>query len=160
MLLNQINPFFYAEAIVIDAGLTISGSEVDKGLVLILAGHDAGNVYAITEKAGGFGSDTGVGVELFRIDLIGENSDNFEAELLEGGRNKVYGGAEITGQGFSIGGAFVWGNTETGSSIVGFGIQTSLGGSILGVIYAGYNKGEVNVIKLREDKVKVLRRLI
>ena len=138
------NPFYGAEAIMIDGGLTIAGSEGDVGFVFILAGPDRGKLRFFTEIAGGIGSDAGVGGELTRIDYIGD-IDDFSLRSLNGSREKFYAGAEITGEGLSIGGAFSYGISLSGGTVIGTTIQVGFGASVIPFIYGGYNTGTVTV---------------
>ncbi|MFA9370975.1 MAG: RHS repeat domain-containing protein [Labilibaculum antarcticum] len=138
------NPFYGAEAIMLDGGLTIAGSEGDAGYVFILGGPDSGKVRRFSEIAGGFGSDGGLGGELTRIDYYG-NINDFSLRSLDGTRDKFYAGVELTGEGLSIGGAFSYGIDLSGGRVVGTTIQFGLGASMIPFLYGGYNHGEVTI---------------
>ena len=141
------NPFLGAEAIMVDFGTTLAGAEGDAGFVFILAGVDKGKLRPYTEIAGGLGSDAGISGEITRIDYLGDISE-FSIRSLNGYRDKIYGGLEVTGELVSVGGAVSYGqdlNEGNAGIVVGTAVQFSLGGSLIPFIYGGYNGGNVKV---------------
>jgi len=140
---GTINPYFMAEAIMVDIGTTIVGAEGDAGIYMILAGDEKGKLGFYGEAAGGFGSDSGVAVEVVRIDYSGDVA-NFNSKTLEGFRRKYYAGGDVGGI-LSAGGAYSEAKDESNSIIRGYAIQCGIGASILGSFYAGYNQGNVYI---------------
>jgi hypothetical protein len=140
----SINPLFIAEAIMIDGGVTVAGTEYDGGGILILAGEDAGKFVPFDEYAGGVGSDAGVSVEVTRVDYFGD-LDNFNSTAIEGSRDKIYAGVELTGEGFSAGLAYNWSYPLNGGYLQGISIQAGFGASVIPFIYGGYNNGIIRI---------------
>ncbi len=139
-----INPFFGAEAIMIDGGTTVAGAEVDGGAIFMLAGKDRGKIKLYGELAAGFGTDIGVGVEISRIDFTGFDND-LMFNVLEGERSKFYGGVNIF-EALSVGGAFSI-SGEKNARVYGSSVQFGIGASIFGIINFGYNNGVIKIMK-------------
>jgi len=138
------NPFYKADGILIGGGLRITGSEGNGGCAFILAGPDKGKLRPFTEIAGGGGSDAGVGFGLTRVDYRGD-INKFSIMSIDGPREKIYGGVEVTGEGLSAGGAYTYGADLSGGTVVGFSFETSFGASVIPVVYGGYNTGTVYI---------------
>ena len=99
-----------AEAIYGDVGGVLLGPEADAGLILILAGENAGEFKSYYELAGGPGTEIGIGIERGRIDYTGD-ADKFKSSMIYGERKKAWLGAgEIIGA--SVSGS--WGKTQGG----------------------------------------------
>lgn len=139
------NPFFQAEAIGVDIGLTLAGSEADAGYIFMLAGPNTGQIRSMTEIAQGGGTDIGIGGELVRIDYTG-NINNFTFSSLRGNRTKIYAGI---GEVISVGCGVSYSNSMTGGKVIGTSVQLNFGFSIT-PISGGFNNGDVGIRKKNE----------
>jgi RHS repeat-associated protein len=136
------NPFFGAEAIYIDGGVTMVGAEADKGYFFILVGEEKGSIVAFSEIAGGVATDAGFGIEIGRVDVTG-NPNDFKSSYLFGFREKVWGSISPTGEIVSLGGAFSWGEAG-GEQVTTSSVQIGVGISPVPFIFGpGYNQGEI-----------------
>ncbi len=63
-LIPIINPLYGAGAVSIDGGANLVGSEVDKGIILMLRGKDKGQYIIYNEIAGGAGTGGSIGGEI------------------------------------------------------------------------------------------------
>ena len=135
--INNPNPFYMAEAAYIDAGITIAGWENDKGMYLVMAGKQAGELISYDETGHGLGSDMTGQIEFGRVDYTG-NPNNFDPEAhIAGYRDKFYFGVEI------IGGASGSSLVDAGQNRVWYSsISLGLGISAFGPISTGVNSGE------------------
>jgi RHS repeat-associated protein len=135
----QGNPFYLAEAIFVDGGWNLSGAEGDYGYFFILIGVDKGKFVSFNEIAGGGALDGGVGLEMGRVDYLG-NPQLFNSKVLFGAREKIFGSLN---QGlFSVGGAYSLSEYQNkrvlATSIqLGFGLSPSL------LLLGGYNLGVI-----------------
>jgi RHS repeat-associated protein len=101
------NPFFKAEALYIDAGVTFCGAECDEGMFFMLAGDDLGKVIPYSEFAGGGGSELSLSGEIGRVDVRGVPSGTVKSSYLQGPRRKASLGGSFLDL-FNFGGAFAW----------------------------------------------------
>ena len=131
------NPFYGAEAIAFDVGITFVGTEGDAGDFFILAGDEAGAFVSYSEFGGGAGTDLSIGAEIARVDYSG-NPSEFKSDMLFGIRSKGWVGVgEVIGGSIGYAESMHGGNTITASSVAfGFTISPF-------VVSGGYNKAEV-----------------
>src|SRR5690606_23918887 len=120
------NPFYGAVALYVDGCWSFVGAEGDAGVFFILSGKEIGKVLSFTEIAGGGATDAGLGVELGRIDFMG-NPLQFKSADLYGLRDKVWLSVSPVGEFVSVGGAFAWSSTQEGIKVYASSIQLSLG---------------------------------
>lgn len=137
----HMNPFFGANAIYADLGISFVGAEGDIGVLFVLTGKDKGGLFLYDEVAAGAGTSGGGGFEFGRVDANG-NSEGFEAEDFFGGRFKVWTGINPTGF-LSLGVAYSNSQTKEGKVVHSTAVQIGLGVSPVYDI-GGVNKGEIS----------------
>ncbi|MBN1187275.1 MAG: VCBS repeat-containing protein [Bacteroidales bacterium] len=137
------NPFYMAEAISDDVGVSLVGAEADAGLIFILAGRDRGKIRPLTELAGGGGTDVGVQGEVSRIDYTGP-SERFSLKLATGPRNKIYAGRDVLPEYcISMGLAFAWSQQAGNYYLYSYVVSASFGASLFEPYSFGYNYGKI-----------------
>ena len=145
------NPFYGAEAIFGDIGFTLGLMERDEGLVFILSGDNAGDIYRYEDFSGGPVSDVSIlNVELGRLDLFGLPSNAFLPDMITGDFRKFSLGGSFTAFGVPLGagGAYSISYPYIGYDkiyIRGFAITGSVGYSVLGVVSAGFHLGNIRL---------------
>jgi hypothetical protein len=133
---NTVNPFFGAEAIYFDGGLSFIGHEADKGGFFVLIGSELGQFFTYTEKSRyGTGPDTAAGLEIGRIDVTG-NPYLFTSQYVYGTRDKLWLGA---GEGPSLGIGYSLG-TYNGVEVTAIALQVGFGFLPVSV---GWNRGVI-----------------
>ena len=141
------NPFYNAVAIFGDAGGTLFGQELDKGLIFVLAGEDAGLITDYREVVKGVGTDLGIGLEFGAIFMLAGDVGDLKVSDFGGHRWKVYGGIELYGT-ISVGGGYQFARPRDRNWLmVAAGVQGGIGVSVLQIfgipLYGGYNQGDI-----------------
>jgi hypothetical protein len=141
---NTPNPFYFAVAAYVDAGLNIVGWENDKGFYFVLAGKSIGEVIGYDEFSHyGLGTDVGIQVELGRVDYTGNPGDFDPENHLQGLRSKGYFSVGPVG----IAASFSHVDPGVGNLVWCTSISFGLGASVLGPVATGFNSGTVKTKK-------------
>jgi len=137
-----LNPFYGAEAIFMDAGITHIATEIDGGVFFILTGDNIGDIVPYGEFGKGGSTEVATGIELGRVDLWGTKESTFNRLDINGGRHKFWLSGSPTG-GIISGGINFAINSFTDSRKVTYsGISIGFGQSLFGIVGFGYNYGE------------------
>lgn len=133
-----LNPFYNAEAILIDFGFESVGAEKDWGMAFILVGKDAGQTVFFDEFAKGGSIEISAGAEIGRADFSG-NPNAFTKEMILGARIKGWIGWGPAGCGFAraqVGDYYIYSTT----------IMIGLSAAPIYNFSAGFNEGNIRPI--------------
>lgn len=121
------------------------------GVLFVLAGKEIGQLFVIGDYGSlGFSTEFGIGGEVGRVDFNGE-SGNFEADMLNGDRHKVWVSVNPSGGvvPLSVGISYVWASIRVNTKSFHLGVTSfkfSFSQSVFGAFGGGWNFGRTKVL--------------